>query len=439
MRKATFISRPTTRFERGMLALLILLVPMGGTLTAWLPGGTGFIFYFLALMGVVALIKNPITLVRTAFHPVFLAAYVFLLGGSIMESMHDYSDYTVLRRTGEMFFGGMIMATYCRDARAMRTAYYSFVGMSLWMAVYLILNVFGFLSAASAIDMGSASLVRSMAFEDTWLQANLNGMASFVAIGTALTLGLWVASAKQRRRNWLLGATAFCFVGAFLPMSRSGILMVVVLCGLVLFVRGIFRMRTLVAGVLAAIVLLFAVPDVVWSRMSFSTKPSEGSGRVEGRVEVLLAVVESIPEASWTGVGSGNYWGRWGMWSSFYSEFSGGIAGAHNAYFQILLYWGVFPLMLWIFAIWQAYRCIPQPFGRDLLALFLLLLFCWMVFDTMFSHNFYAKSFALVLGILVGYDLRVRPLRRKRAALEPVPGNAMTSSSLGTGVRKKRS
>ena len=108
-------------------------------------------------------------------------------------------------------------------------------------------------------------------------------------------------------------------------------------------------------GLAIAVVILTVVPDVVLKRMSFSMVQSEGSGLREGRARVLLASIDAISEEPLLGVGSGNFWGRWGMWSGFYTATREGVVGAHNAYFQIIIYWGAFSFFLWGFLFWTAF------------------------------------------------------------------------------------
>jgi hypothetical protein len=42
----------------------------------------------------------------------------------------------------------------------------------------------------------------------------------------------------------------------------------------------------------------------------------------------------------------------------------GRVSGAHNVYFQMMIYWGI-PALIGLFAIiWQGYRCLPSG-GED--------------------------------------------------------------------------
>lgn len=402
MRRRIFRPRSTTHFERFLLAAIIVLLPLEQNFAEYMPGGVSLAFVLFAILGGVTLVRNPITLFRSALHPIFLVAYLFLLLATLVETIHDYSDYKVIIRTLQMFAGGVVIASYCRDAKALRTALVSFFVMGIWMSVYLILSVFGVLSVASAVDSGAASHLRQLVFEDRLVKHNLNALAYQVAIGSAAALILWTTSKKMNHQAWLLVVALGGFVAVFLPMSRSGVFIALALGSFILFLRGRFRMRTLVAGLTLALVILLVVPDVTFSRMSFTFKEHVITGRRDGRAEVILASLEAIAEEPLWGVGTGNFWGQWGEWSSFYASTTEHIVGAHNTFAQIIIYWGLAPLLVWIAMFWVAYRCIPRPFSTSWVSIFLLTLFLWMFLVSMFSHNFYDKMFSIGLGILVG-------------------------------------
>ena len=428
MNQRPFKSLKTTRMGRRLLAATIILLPLEANFDF---GGYSLAFILFGLLTVFALVSHPKTLVRTAVHPVFLVAYLFLLCSFAVESFHLNSNYAVINRTGQMFFGGVVVASYCRDPKALQTAIYSFLVMGAGMAIYLFLTVFGVLSGAVASDAGAASAVRNSAFNERLVQHNLNGIAYFVVLGAVVGLVLWTTSSKVSHRTWLMVVFLGCLLGVFLPMSRSGIFIVVVLCVFILFLHGRFRLRTLIMGLSMAVIMLFVVPDVVFSRMTFSFKEHELSGRREGRAQLLIASVDAISEEPLVGVGTGNFRGSWGMWSGFYFDISGRVGGAHNALAQIMVYWGILPALLWILLFWSVYRRLSRPFGSNQVSLFLFGLFMWMFLVSMFSHNIYDKSFALIFGVLVGFDRWIQPSAAWKHVLKtPLVGRSRTAPQL---------
>ncbi len=385
---------------------MIILFPLEGN---FVLGGFTLTFILFGTLTAFAVVRHPVTLLRTAFHPVFLVVYLFLVCSFVVESFHLNSNYEVISRTGQSFLGAVVLASFCRDSRALRTAIYSFLIMGGGMCIYLIFTVFGVLSTSLAPDMLAASGIRYAAFEGQYLLSNLNGMAFQAAMGATVSLLLWTTSKKMSHRFWLMTMFLVCFTATFLPMSRSGIFTVVVLCIAIPFLRGQFRLRTLVLGLSVALVILAVIPDVVFSRMSFTFEPSATTGRPEGRAQVLLAAVDAISEEPLIGIGAGNFKGAWGMWSGFYSPITGRVVGAHNVIAQIMIYWGIVPCLVWVFLFWAVYRRLPRPFGGSRVSLFLFVLFAWILIMSMFGHTLYNKSFTLAIGVIIGFDQWIRP------------------------------
>lgn len=407
MNKRLFKPRPTTRLERGLMAGMVVLWPLENN---FLIGGYSLTFILFGILTLFALIRHPSTLVRTLTHPVFLIAFLFVLGGFIAETFHLNSDHEVIDRTMKTFLGGAVLASYCRDMKAMRAVLYSFLIMGIGVGLYLILSVFGVLSAATATDISTASMVRYDVFEDRYLLRNLNAMAHLVGLGAAVALLMWATAQKRTHRIWLMTVFLICLTAVFLPMSRSGIFMIAVLCALILFLRGLFRLRTLVLGLATALVILLVVPDVVFYRMSFAVESNVTPvAQSDARASVLLASLEAISEEPLLGIGAGNFWGEWGVWSSFYAASSGKIVGSHNAYAQIIIYWGVMLALIWGLLFWVIYRRLPQPFGDNRVSLFLFTLFVWVFLVSMFTHTIYSKVYALAFGVIVGFDRWIRP------------------------------
>ncbi len=407
MKTRSFKPPKTSRLERWLLASVIVLLPLERN---FVVAGFSLSYILFGVIFAFALVRHPKTLLRTAFHPVFLIAYVFLLYSALMENMHLNSDYEVVNRTAQMVAGAVIIASYCRDPKALRTTMYSFLVMGGGLAIYLLLTIFGVLSVTlGAEDMETLSYIRKTIYQDQFLEANINTIASHVALGTGVALVLLTTSKKMSRRVGLIATFLICATGIFMPMSRSGIFIAMVLCVLIMFLRGVFKLRTLVVGLALAFIILFVVPEFAFSRLSFSFEPSKSTGQPEGRAQVILASIDAISEEPLLGVGAGNFWGQWGLWSGFYALRSRSIIGAHNAFFQIIIYWGLVSCLIWMFMYWSVYKRLPQPFGNDRASLFLFTLFMWLSLLSLFTHNIYKKSFALILGVIVGFDLWIRP------------------------------
>ena len=242
-------------------------------------------------------------------------------------------------------------------------------------------------------------------------------MAFIASQGGLMALILALGARTQRQRLFLFGSVMVCFVATFLPMSRSGILIMGLSSGAVLFAYGL-NARMIMMGAIMGLGLLIAVPEAALSRLSFSTQAREG--KVEARARVYTAAVEHLPEYALRGIGAGNFWGPWGKRSNYRAVY-GGVTGAHNCFVQIALYWGALGLLALLVVLWQAYLCIPRPCRGDNLALCLLGIGVSLGLLMLVMHDLYAKEFSLGLGLLVGSRCWIWPTGIAWAPVRPRP------------------
>ena len=382
---------PTTFIERLLLMATIVLVP----LQEYIPnvaGASAVWIMFAAIGGYLALNRANI-LNKIWNHPVFLAAYAMIAVSFLIESTHPLSSYCDIFRAGQMFVGAIFVASLCRDRRALTTAIYGYIVASLFLSVLLFFTSYGALSGVTAEDFYEASRVRNEVLGDNPLEANLNQMAFITAQGVVVALALVVTARARRRRYLLCGIMLFCLVATFLPMSRSAVAIVIVSCAAVMFTSRVKYAKTILAGGLIAATVMVLVPEAVLSRMT--SRQMQVVGRVEARTAIYTAVVDTFPEYVLTGVGAGNFWGSWAFARGF-------IAGAHNVFAQVTINWGLVGLLALLMVIWQAYRCLPKQCENDGLALCLFGIAIALLLRGQFIHDFYAKEFALGLGVLVG-------------------------------------
>jgi hypothetical protein len=381
----------TSRIERFLLTALILIF-VTWPLMGFFPGVPGYSlgFFIFMMCGGYILFKRPGTLARISADPLFVTAYVLLALGSLIEFFHPYASYSEIFRIGQMIAGAMIVASLCRDRSALRAAMQGYLIAGVWISVYFFLTSFSILSGATATDFHAASRVRGEALAGNPFGAN---WAPFMStIGAVVALASSLTAHAPRRRYLFLGIAVFCMIAGFLPLSRGGIVTMIVSLAAVMFASGVWRGRTiLMAGVIGAAIVMW-VPNVVWSRFTLS----KGHSYEEARVRIYKAAVEHFPEYAMTGVGVGNFWGAWGM----YSNFAG--VGAHNVFIQVTIYWGLAGLLALMAVVWQAYRCLPRHCGSDALSLQLLGVSVAALIMSLSMQSLYAKDFSLVLGLLVG-------------------------------------
>jgi hypothetical protein len=389
-------SSPTTTIERLLLMAMIIIFP----LEAYLPvvGGFSTTYIMFAISAGYVLLHRPGVLARTWSHPVFLAAFVFLILGALIESAHPFSRYRQIFHIGQMFVAAIFVASLCRDRRALHASLYGFIIASVLISLLLFATSYGALRQATATNFSEASRIRGAALED--IEENLNALSIFVSQGAAVALALALMARSPRRCNLFLGITLFCAVAAFLPMSRSGIIILGASCATVMFAYGVRHVRVLLIAAVLAVGGLIWVPGAVFARLTFTQEFHEGAGG--SRTRLYKAAIDHLPEYVLTGVGAGNFWGPWGERTAFYASAHRVVYGAHNAFIQVTIFWGLTGLLMLIAVVYLAYRCLPRGGGKDVLALCLYGIAVVLLLKMMVSHGLGSESNALGLGLLVG-------------------------------------
>jgi len=253
--------------------------------------------------------------------------------------------------------------------------------------------------------------MRAEAFGNFSLKGNLNNLAAMAAQGGIVSLALAMTSRFARRRNVFLGASAVCFLGSFLTMSRGGVAMSIASCGTMLFMGGGKQSRKLLPLLILGSIVFLMIPGAIWSRMTFSTEVREGN-KMESRARVYTTALDRLPEYIMTGVGAGNFLNKWGYEKGFAtgSARSINVGGAHNCFLQVTINWGLLGLLGFLAILWQARLCLPRQCGSDGTALALVGLAVSLVLLMLVSHEFYDKRFALGLGMLVAARHWIWPL-----------------------------
>jgi O-antigen ligase len=151
------------------------------------------------------------------------------------------------------------------------------------------------------------------------------------------------------------------------------------------------------AAIGAALFLL--VPSAFLARLSFD--PVSSSGKRDARTVVWDASMNSLSEYFWRGVGEHAFATSWGPSHGFARD--GVVLGAHNAYVQITIFWGVAGLMAlltMLILVWRARGAIARRINSaaNLATVWVVLL----ALRLSFTHSLYDKSFAVLIGTIVG-------------------------------------
>jgi hypothetical protein len=389
---------PTATGERFLLFTTALLLPLEAHIRQ-VPNFSIMFLMFAVLAGYIA-IKRLRSLDRVWMHPVFVAAYIFIGLSAAVELANPSSRFETIGRFAMMIAGALFVASLCRDRTALKMLMYGYVGAALWLGTLLFLTSYGTLSGVVATDSQEASIARVEAFRDSPIQGNLNRLAYSCVQGGVVALAFTLGGASVPRRNIFTLIGIFCLVASSLPMSRQAIIIDFVACTAMLKAYGIRKGKVwLLAGLIAASAV-FIVPDAIWSRMVIS------NDKKDARASFYEQAIRDVDDYWFMGVGEGNYFKNWG----FDNGYAGlnvdtmTVSGVHNAWLQVLIFWGVFALLAFLAIIWQAYRCVPKRCGGDPLALALLGLAVSLLLLLPFTHNIENKVFSLGLGMLVAYQ-----------------------------------
>lgn len=387
------LNRPTALPERVLLLGTIVLMPLENHI----PNVAGFsiLFILFAVLACRAVLNGPHILDRVWLHPVFVAAYGFIIVSSLMESAGPQSDYHDIVRFAFMVGGALLFAVLCRDRRALEACCYGYMGAALWLGVVILLTSYGALSGAEATGYVEASRMRVQAFRDLPIRNNLNIMAFICSQGGVVALAFALTGLPQRRKLFFVIAL-FCLVASFFPMSRGGIAITIMSSAVVLYACGIRQARVLVpVGILGASIFVL-IPVAIWSRLSFSTDTY--GGQIDARAILYVEAFDHLGDYLMTGVGAGNCLSL-GEWS----------CGVHNSFLHVTINWGLIGLATFSLIIWRAFHSLPKQSKSDTLALCVTGIAASSFFWLFFVHNFYDKAFSMALGILIAYRAWIWP------------------------------
>jgi hypothetical protein len=378
--------------------------------------GLSIVYLLFAALAIYNFLFRLRALARTWLHPVFIAAYALLVLAVMMEYLHPEPSTDEINRTALMVVAGVFIAAMFRDRTALQVCTYAYIITGLAVSIFLFLAMYGTLQRSTATNFNEASDIRTEAWKGSALDySSPNTMAFYCAQGAVAALALALVAKTFRYKQLFFGFTLICLVGAFLPMSRGGILIAVLSCGAVMFSHGVRHVSTIVAGFVLAVGILIVVPDAVFHRLTFTTQRYEGSGKLEGRAHVYTATLKHFPDYVLTGVGAGHFWGSWGERSAFGNLFTGGVGGAHNGPAQILIYWGLPALLAFAALGLQCYRCLPFHQGDAFLLAVVGIAISLLLFFQV-HHVLNAKQFSLGLGLLAGGSTWIWPNHISRSA-----------------------
>src|SRR6185312_9879519 len=114
----------TTPLERFLLFIVAIALPFENSVAS--ISGRSILFFLYAAIGLFLGFTRPESLIKTALQPIYLAGAAFVLVAFACESGHLNSDYTIAKSIFQMLLGSIMLASMCRDQRALATLCFGF-------------------------------------------------------------------------------------------------------------------------------------------------------------------------------------------------------------------------------------------------------------------------------------------------------------------------
>lgn len=383
--------------EEALLFAVIVGLPLQYVLGTF--RGVSVIALLIGLIGAVSFVRNPANLLRSFATPPLMIGFMLIGYGFASESVRLTTSFDFVTRVAKMLIGAAFVCSICRSRRQYMVIKWAILVMGGWLGAYLILTKYGLVSGGAATEFSHANALRANVFSGASLGNNLNELAFLAALGAVTTLGCAV-SARSSSAMILLGAAAAAeFLACSLPLSRDGIIAAAVGSLYVLFHSRRKLGRRVAIGLAGALAVAALLPSAVLARMVV-TSQGVGSGS-DPRTQIYRAAFDALPRYIWLGVGNGTYEDSWGNQNGFVR--GGVLVGAHDAFFQVAIFWGLPGLILLIFllvTLWRTrakIRRLLTDSQVDLLVDGLLVVFLVRIF---FTHVLYDSAFAVIIGLV---------------------------------------
>lgn len=401
-------TKPSTLAERLLLFTGILILPFQD-LSSGIEG-VSFTWAFFLLVGLYVVLHRLNEFIRIVFYPLFLGLFCFMGFAFLMESLHLFRTYSEINQILQMVLGGALVASLCRDDKAMNTMIWAYVLNGVWISIFLISTGYSILTGAIARNPEKASEIRYFALSSvTW--ANWNVLGFFMVQAMAGVLTLFFTIKKSALWQILLSSFVILLVlGVLVTMSRGASLALLVVSLVVSFSYGVFRLKTLVMVAIAGVTILTLAPSVIFERITASNA-AEGTKKLqEGRMVIYKIAGETWPEYILTGVGTGNFWKDWGREKGFaINALAGkGVIGGHNAFLQSTFYWGFASLIFLFGTVWQIFRFLRSRDPNERNTVFLKGVGTALFILLCVSTSLFSKTYSFYLGMIAALWMRAQ-------------------------------
>jgi hypothetical protein len=376
--------------------------------------GKGFAFYGFFYFLIYTLIFNYKLFVISFKNNFIKLCALFLVISFIIESFHKTPRYIELLRVVFMMASIPLYVSWILKNK--QAIYYILGGFVIWsiiMALNLTLNV----SLLTMLDYGDSEAARVYATEKMFFIADLNllgylsGTIMFICFLYSMESNL-----SKITKNTFLIISILSGYALICTVSRSGFVNVFIILMVLakkykLKIKFQYLIFPIIFILLTSVSNLEKINGLIFSR--FETIDLNDEKSEDSRTVLYSKLYGYLGEVYLFGVGEGGYFGEWGANSSLskvsYSEEKVNtviMMAAHNSFLQILFYWGIIPVVIYVLIYLNLFYMLPISSYKDILSksVTILLIFSFMM--SLFLNNFAYKEHSVVCSLILGLNLR---------------------------------
>ena len=377
--------------------------------------GKGLAFFGFGFFLIYTLVRNSNYLIKSFSDQVTVFLLLFVAFCALMESYHVDSNYVGVFRTSFMLGAAPLYASWMlRDKNAI---HYILLGFLLYAGT-IALNIALNFSLTTMLSFENADQARIEGLDRLFFGVDLNGAGNLSELGMIICY-LYGVQYRQRFRfaiafDILMGIFLYALVCC---VSRSAYLNTFFVIAIFLFRYGIqLKTKHLIVILLFPILITTTyyqkIDNLLFSRFRTIEIGNEESS--DSRVRLYSVLLSYVDEVFWTGVGEGNYNGEWGYNSDLAVErynpetgsFVTTLKATHNSFAQLLFYWGIGAVLLYVVINIKLITMLPGASYTDLFSRIVTALMISTLVSIMFTNVYNGKEFTLAYGMVMGLYLR---------------------------------
>ncbi len=397
-------SRRSVNYYADMLILLLLVLTSSfdDGMKAYVFLGKTPQFYLFVFAAIYAFYFKQKYILYFFKHPSIQLLIFITIVVIFVEQYHVYTDHELTTKPFYVALGASVVASFLLSFDSLRLFVVIIIIRSLLISLNILVGSYHiFLSYLSGE-------VRSQLHMVIPFNINLNYAGSVIAIGVVFTFILFLILNKMRHRLIMLGLLLVQGGGLILTVSRGAYVAFLVSIAASVYFVGRRSSKLFFKGFFIFIPLffitMFYAHDIISSRWQFSI--IDKSLTMDAREKIWRANIVHFPEYALAGVGYGNFHRSWG-YSSLYSGGENKVFVAHNAYIQVLLYWGIWAAIpywiAWLYLVFQALNFKSDLIYVTFARIYIITHFFTGLVSSDYAGKDHTLSFGMVLAV-ASYD-----------------------------------